>query len=206
MNEQSKLLPLHPVDESECPQWGTAEDGRRVLLKGDERLPALFAQWQADACRHSHRVVIRFTNAGGQAMHQHCCTGCGYAESRWLKREDAEREGVAVDFTKDRAASLSNQYRAERLARLTALANSAADRIQPQQREEYSDYLRSPAWQRRRSKVLSRANHTCEGCLTNPATDVHHLTYAHKGAEFAFELVALCEPCHTRWHQPERAE
>jgi len=35
---------------------------------------------------------------------------------------------------------------------------------------------------------------------SEPATEVHHLTYQHVGHEFLFELVAICRECHTRWH------
>lgn len=205
-NLSALQLPPHPIDESDCPEWGTGEDGRFVKITDDPRLPSLFAQWQADRCEHERVVIIRFVNAGGASMHQHCCKDCGYAHSRWIKREDAEREGIAVDFTKDQAASISNRYRSEREASLKALANDAAVRMQPENRASHDDYLRSPQWQRRRSKVMARAGHLCEGCLTNPALDVHHRTYAHFGNEFAFELIALCRPCHERLHAAEAAE
>jgi 5-methylcytosine-specific restriction endonuclease McrA len=65
----------------------------------------------------------------------------------------------------------------------------------------YRTYLRSEAWAALRAKVLARAQGRCEGCAAAKASDVHHLTYAHAGAEFLFELVALCRPCHVRWHK-----
>ena len=36
--------------------------------------------------------------------------------------------------------------------------------------------------------------------MKNKATQVHHLTYQHVFAEFAFELVAVCDECHARLH------
>lgn len=75
----------------------------------------------------------------------------------------------------------------------------------PISREQYADYLRSEEWARRREKVMQRAGCVCEGCCTQPATEVHHLTYAHITHEFLFELVAMCGDCHARWHgQPAR--
>jgi 5-methylcytosine-specific restriction endonuclease McrA len=64
----------------------------------------------------------------------------------------------------------------------------------------YGDYLRSDHWQDTRRRVLQRANGFCEGCLQRHATQVHHLTYAHIGAEFLWELVAICDICHSRVH------
>lgn len=65
---------------------------------------------------------------------------------------------------------------------------------------KYDEYLRSAAWRDLRSQVMLRAKATCEGCLRSAATQVHHLTYEHVFAEFAFELVAVCDDCHARLH------
>ena len=67
---------------------------------------------------------------------------------------------------------------------------------------QYNRYLDSQEWKERRRQVLNRAGNVCEGCLSNKATEVHHLTYQNIGDEFLFELVAVCHPCHERLHQP----
>jgi hypothetical protein len=66
---------------------------------------------------------------------------------------------------------------------------------------EYEAYLTSPAWRRRRARVLRRAGRRCQACGARPATGVHHLTYAHLGAERAWELLALGVECHRRLHK-----
>lgn len=66
-------------------------------------------------------------------------------------------------------------------------------------------YLKSPAWKARREKVMQRANGVCEGCLVARATEVHHLTYAHAGDEFMWELRAICRGCHERLHSAANA-
>ena len=71
----------------------------------------------------------------------------------------------------------------------------------PTTKEKYADYLSTLGWKRKHNLVLNRARAKCEGCGMAQATEVHHLTYAHVGAEFLFELVALCGACHDRWHQ-----
>ncbi len=67
--------------------------------------------------------------------------------------------------------------------------------------KEYGDYLRSDAWKAKRRLVFKRAGGVCEGCGLLEATEVHHLTYAHKMNEFLFELVAVCTECHERLHE-----
>jgi hypothetical protein len=64
----------------------------------------------------------------------------------------------------------------------------------------YRDYLKSPQWRQLRDKVVKRDGAICQGCLSARSEHVHHMTYSHIGKEFAFQLVALCEPCHTRYH------
>jgi hypothetical protein len=65
---------------------------------------------------------------------------------------------------------------------------------------EYRAYMRSPAWRRRRARVLRRAGRRCRGCR-GPAKDVHHLWYGTPlGSEPDSALAPLCEECHTRAH------
>lgn len=67
--------------------------------------------------------------------------------------------------------------------------------------KKYHAYLKSPEWQRRREKVIRRANGVCESCLDATATECHHDTilgaYRYLGNEPAYVLRALCEPCHS---------
>lgn len=65
---------------------------------------------------------------------------------------------------------------------------------------EYDAYLQTTAWRLKRQAVMSRAHNWCEGCATRPATQVHHLSYAHVGHELLFELVAVCDACHHALH------
>jgi len=67
----------------------------------------------------------------------------------------------------------------------------------------YDEYLKSAEWASIRDKVLRRANYVCEGCLERPAVLAHHTSYDHVGREFAFELLALCQDCHDRYHADE---
>lgn len=66
--------------------------------------------------------------------------------------------------------------------------------------ERYNAYLRSPEWREKSQAVLKRANFVCEGCGKARATQAHHVTYRHVGAEFLWELRAVCNACHERAH------
>jgi hypothetical protein len=189
--------PLNYCDQRGVPEWGTGPDGRPVRIADDPRLPGLYREWLADACTHPETVVIERKDSLGRLFYSPFCNGCGKLLRSHLPKRDV---GLIDGRHADDMFDLNARYTAERDQRLTQIANACAERMQPANRETYDDYLRSPAWKRRAAKVMDRANNRCEGCLTNAADEVHHLTYSHMGNEFAFQLVALCEPCHRRYH------
>ncbi|CEF48290.1 unnamed protein product [uncultured bacterium] len=67
-------------------------------------------------------------------------------------------------------------------------------------RERYDAHIGGPAWALLRSKVFARCGGVCEGCGERRAVEVHHLTYAHLGEEYLWELRAVCARCHGRLH------
>lgn len=193
----------HYCDEVSRPDWGEGPDGKAVKITDDQRLPSLFAAWKADACVHDNPIIIKRTNRGGAVMFNNYCPHCGGKSSQIPHSDtvgktvsiidDAAIEAVAISYSRDRANALGQ------------ITSAAAERCQSGNRAAYDDYLRSDAWQRRAAKIKERAGGTCEGCLSRPAVDVHHLTYANIGNEFAFELVALCSACHARIHNRSAA-
>jgi 5-methylcytosine-specific restriction endonuclease McrA len=72
-------------------------------------------------------------------------------------------------------------------------------------RARYDAYILSREWKIKRSLVFKRAHGQCEGCGLDTAVQVHHLTYAHLGDEFLWELRAVCRTCHERVHGKENA-
>jgi 5-methylcytosine-specific restriction endonuclease McrA len=193
---------LNWVDQEGVPQWGVGPDGRMVKIDGDPRLPGLHREWLADACRHPRPVHVARKDSAGRPFYSAFCPDCGKLLRSHLPKADVRD---LVQRHPDDFHDINAAYTAQRRDQLDAIANAAAERQQPGNRQSYDDYLRSPDWQRRAAKIMDRARNLCEGCLTNAASEVHHLTYAHIGNEFAFELVALCEPCHRRYHNRSAA-
>ena len=73
-----------------------------------------------------------------------------------------------------------------------------------ERQREYRRYLKSAGWRRRRSTAVARSDGFCEDCGSRSDLDVHHRTYARKGAELPNDLVALCRRCHTARHKGKR--
>lgn len=147
-------------------------------------------------CLHEQTEIRWRSRAANLIGHQ--CLACRRAVGGWLKHSDVDTDAIG-DWLED------PQPLAPSTMALVGLRDRSAKVVE---RDEYEQYLGSLVWRRRREKVMQRAGGQCEGCLSNQATDVHHLTYAHVYAEFAFELIALCRVCHERVHDlsAKRAE
>ena len=65
---------------------------------------------------------------------------------------------------------------------------------------KYNAHLDSRKWQELKNEVFQREGGICQGCRDEPIEHTHHLTYAHMGDEFLFELMGLCITCHLRVH------
>lgn len=199
-------LPQHYMDRRGMPTMGTTAAGRFVDISNDERFPALWRDYQDDACDHHGTVIVARTNAAGGQFFSRYCAHCGVKWGAMIKRADAEREGIAADLTEEQMERRAEVYLAQRQAHFDKIVDAAAERAfeeRPENTQAYQDYLRSPRWRKKAEAILKRAGGTCEGCLSRPAEEVHHTTYAHIYNEFAFELLALCAPCHRRYHGKE---
>src|SRR5690606_27365370 len=134
------------------------------------------------------------------------CLTCGGAIGGALKREhhpalesyplwdEGRRQAYDAERQQQAQAALA-QVRERHLAERRAAYEK--------RRAEYASWLRnSPDWHRLRRRVLERANHVCEACLSSPASEVHHRTYAFGRLPPAWELRAVCIACHDRLHAP----
>lgn len=159
------------------------------------------------SCRHDATQLRLRVVANGATQRVYQCLRCGAAASRALsKAETAKATGgseipsfddqLLLDWQNAKSSAFAGIEDAFPKAVLTSKSQLSPEAW----RENYEAYLASPAWQERRRLVLQRAGGICEGCLTRPATDAHHKTYAHLGEEFLFELLALCSTCHDRYH------
>lgn len=102
--------------------------------------------------------------------------------------------------------ALVEAWQREQRAISEARTNQWRDEQERKQREWwawYDAYLQTEKWQRKRRAVLERDSYQCQACLSTKATQVHHLNYKHVGDEPLFDLISVCERCHTKLHQQE---
>lgn len=152
------------------------------------------------ACSHLLTVTTRRTISNGSVQVVKQCTACGRAVGGALPHSSVPIVEAlpAFDF------ALLDRGEASIRAHFAALrAQHAHERAE--RHTEYEAYLRTPEWQAKRRKALERDGHICQGCLTARATEVHHTTYSHLGAELMFQLISLCADCHEWLHSEDRS-
>lgn len=68
----------------------------------------------------------------------------------------------------------------------------------------YREYLQTPEWSKTRKDALHRAKYCCQTCAGKGELHVHHRTYVRRGHEWSSDLIVLCAPCHSLFHQNAR--
>jgi 5-methylcytosine-specific restriction endonuclease McrA len=144
-------------------------------------------------CLYHDPVLKKAKMANGEWMAKRQCNNCGKVYPREKYTGDfLLLQEVDFDFER-RVLKWETQ---QRIAYRQEVENKKRDDFLM----EHAKYLRSDKWKQKRQKVLERDNYTCQACLSNKATEVHHLTYEHWQDEFMFELTSVCGPCHKLIH------
>lgn len=151
-------------------------------------------------CPGARTELRKRTIRGGSVQFVWQCLGCGEPVGSPVAKAKVQEQCGTLDVP---------AFDAELAPAMRQVARAATEQDDRARKEAwfawYTAYLASGAWAEKRAKVMNRASGLCEGCGTAAATAVHHLTYDNVGAEFLFELVAICEPCHQRYHAAQEA-
>ena len=67
-------------------------------------------------------------------------------------------------------------------------------------KDKYDQYLKSDHWLLTKIAALIRANFQCQSCGRPEHLEIHHKTYAQRGAEAQEDVIVLCRRCHENRH------
>jgi 5-methylcytosine-specific restriction endonuclease McrA len=183
------------------PETGIEHDLDAVgrTCKWDDQYEKEIAEIDARfACPHERSHMAWVTIRNGRLQLRNQCDYCGELLGNPFRHEMAEPNTPMADTCK-----------AERWdqGRQTEIHQAAMRLIERHKNwwRRYDEYLNTDDWRRKRELVFQRARGTCEGCRERPAQQVHHLTYTDVGNEFLWQLVAVCAPCHDRFHSSREA-
>jgi len=147
-------------------------------------------------CPHSHQKLCYRIDSRNRRYYVLQCLDCGKSVGRV---KNSQATGTESPFDEIFLKRCWQEY----LDKMHLLSEQRMEQIRLQNQKEkeewaieYKKYLSSPDWKYRRKKVFSRDGYTCQACLEQPATEVHHLTYSHVFNEPLFDLISVCGPCH----------
>lgn len=64
----------------------------------------------------------------------------------------------------------------------------------------YDEYRQTEHWYELRRRAKQRNGGMCCHCHKAYAVDAHHITYDRLGVEDDADVIGLCRPCHTKFH------
>lgn len=143
-------------------------------------------------CAHSRKHLTYRPDVNGNPRYQNQCPDCGIGVGNFIAIAVARQSGPLNSLPKFDDSLEEIVYARQR---------EVKDAERAQWWAWYNEYLKSDAWRAKACLVHKRAKGTCEGCLSRPSTQVHHLSYEHAGDELLWELVAVCDECHERAHE-----
>jgi hypothetical protein len=148
-------------------------------------------------CDHEFEPVA-FTVSNGSVQIRMYCRKCNYIKSN-------SESHSKFDVAKLSKAVMDN-YRAfwddlceKEFNKIREFTNQLNEKARNFERREYSEYLNSEWWRKRRIDALERDKYICQIC-GDEADEVHHMTYINRGNEYLFEIVSLCANCHKEYH------
>jgi hypothetical protein len=137
------------------------------------------------SCEHEyHRVKNRIKGGTWQLRNQ--CLKCGNFNGNAMPQNEVNMGKVPVSIEPPYTWEEFRDERERLFERLT---------IAKKKKRDY--YYKTKKWGKKRKLVLDRDGHKCRACEDAPATQVHHLTYKHFKNEPLFDLVSICDRCHT---------
>lgn len=154
-------------------------------------------------CEHDKREPMTWEQSNGVVKVGLFCSACGHKQSNGVKNSNYDMENIpftdgklwkeSLSFFNDCKTSVYNEQQARR-------KNGDTDWM-----KNHGDYCKTQKWKNKRVAVLKRDSFLCQACLTRKATQVHHLTYKHYMAEPLFDLVSVCDICHRKITEIDRA-
>jgi hypothetical protein len=151
------------------------------------------------ACDHSQKILCNKPDKNGRPLVAEQCVNCGKRVGNAHPARNFSRPELEALPLWNR--ELETTYSKRKWAELSFLNKAEKDKEDEAWWNRYEAHLQSPKWKALREKVIERANGICEGCGHNRATQAHHLTYERVGDEMLFDLVAVCESCHSKVHR-----
>lgn len=138
-----------------------------------------------------HNIELRYIlDSRRRKMFCFQCPECGKKSGQWQPTPThGDYLPVDADLGRRFFEKRQNEYQMQR----------AMERRK--KHHNYEVYINQDIkWKEIRSKVMARCDRVCECCLTQAATQVHHVNYDSLFDEIAWDLRGVCRECHQKIH------
>lgn len=173
------------------------EGERSLWVLASNQEMASYRELSPHACAHPETEFREFVDKSGRPHKKKQCMTCGSPVGTPEKRQSDEKLPPWDDALRDQWFGECDEQRLAIEGRLIERTAS----LETSGYASYEEYLATPNWAEKRGLVMSRDNGTCQACLKEAATEVHHLTYDRIFSEPLFDLVAICRGCHEQLHK-----
>lgn len=85
------------------------------------------------------------------------------------------------------------------ISRYTKRAGNRIERVR--KKVLYKEYIHSKKWKKRKEAYYKNNKKECALCKSEWRIGLHHVTYKRLGVELDTDLIALCWPCHSDYHE-----
>jgi 5-methylcytosine-specific restriction endonuclease McrA len=161
------------------------------------------------ACACSETVVRKKVDKLGRTGYLRQCLECGETTALLKHAEIPFSERM-------RAGPIDEEIGSRRRERMRARQSELYEEQSRERRWQYEQdrlaeleaYYETPWWRSRSQARLELDKYRCQARLPHclgAASQVHHVSYKHLGAEPLFDLASVCEPCHARMTRASRA-
>jgi len=156
-----------------------------------------FITLSKDCCESMDLIDIRFEQTNNVVVQRKVCKNCKILYKGAIKKSinfnnlpllHQQKFRVLSKIDEEKRDELNNQF------------NLLTEKNKLRLEIERDEYYNSITWKNIRVKILKRDNYICQGCLSNKATEVHHLSYQNFKDELYFQLISLCRTCHSKIH------
>lgn len=148
-------------------------------------------------CGNQDIHMVRLICSNGTVQVKNQCNNCGDVTGNAIGGITKEKRDILPVLNTE----LRDSYHTKKYQKKSEIYKKFSEQKKGAWFVDYTDYLKSPQWEEKRLLVLKRDKYLCQCCLDAYATQVHHKSYEFvdlKGSEPAFDLVAICKPCHDK--------
>jgi len=155
------------------------------------------------SCKHEKFSLVKYRVNNGFAVRT-MCSACFKMFGGFIAQKDCEDVEKIRVILKEKHDKHHEEEYVKLAKRLDSLVHWSEEYHKTKWFSEHNEYLKSMTWQEKREEVLRRDGYICQACLKKKATEVHHLSYDHWKNEPLFELISVCDECHTAITEMDR--